>query len=69
MLNPKQWQINREIPCIGGTGFDSVVLICVLSRIKSIGKIALLLNALRLIMHAGSWTRVYSCVGLTAAVE
>lgn len=59
MFNPKQWQISRGIPCIGGTGFDSVMLICVLSKIKSIGKIALLLNTLRLIMHAGS--RTHTC--------
>lgn len=54
MFNPKQWQVNWETPCLGGSGFDSVVLICVLSKMKSIGKIALLLKTLRLIMHADS---------------
>lgn len=31
-------------PCIRGTGFDSVLLICIPSRMKSVGKIPQLLK-------------------------
>jgi len=52
MFNPKQWQGNGEIPCIGGSGFDSTILMCILSKIKSMDKIALQSKTLRLIVHA-----------------